>query len=164
MELYRLGLALGLEPEKAREIATAIDEWRRPAESPLFDGYYLSLTPSFRPPHASFQEIEELLLVKGVSPDIYYGTYAPATEQGGPRLTPRTGLADCLSVFGSRDRFDANTAPPAVLSIRATAQPRLANGAISDLKRTVAARVKYMPTSYDSPIHVLRWYDSAWSN
>jgi general secretion pathway protein K len=213
VELYRLGLALGLEPEKAREIATAIDEWRRPAESPLFDGYYLSLTPSFRPPHASFQEIEELLLVKGVSPDIYYGTYAPATEQGGPRLTPRTGLADCLSVFGSRDRFDANTAPPAVLAavglsaddisallerrrtapltredlmgflnsigspgarlrvggnsiflIRATAQPRLANGAISDLKRTVAARVKYMPTSYDSPIHVLRWYDSAWSN
>ncbi|MGD0498260.1 MAG: hypothetical protein ABSC23_07475 [Bryobacteraceae bacterium] len=212
-ELYRLGLALGMEPEKAREIATAIDEWRRPVEGAVFDGYYLSLTPSFRPPHASFQEIEELLLVKGITPDMYYGTYVPATEQEGPRLVPRAGLAECLSVFGSRDRLDANTAAPAVLSaiglspyaisallerrraapftperlaaflssidapdarlrvggnsiflIRATAQPRLANGAISDLKRAVAARVKYMPAGYDSPIHILRWYDSAWSN
>jgi hypothetical protein len=24
--------------------------------------------------------------------------------------------------------------------------------------------VKYMPVGYDSPIHILRWYDTAWSN
>jgi general secretion pathway protein K len=212
-ELYRLCLALGLEPERSREIAAAIDEWRRPEEAPQFDSFYLSLTPSFRPPHASFQENEELLLVKGVTPDIYYGTYAPSAEAEGPRLEARSGLADCLSVFGSADRVDANTAPPAVLAavglspyaihallerrraapltseqlgpfltslgaqdlplrvggnsiflIRATARPRLAGGGVSDLRRTVAARVKYMPSGYDSPIHVLRWYDSAWSN
>ena len=40
-------------------------------------------TPSFRAPHASFQEIEELLLVKGVTPDIFYGTYVPAAEPTG---------------------------------------------------------------------------------
>jgi hypothetical protein len=51
-----------------------------------------------------------------------------------------------------------------IVTFRATAQLRLANGHLSDLKRTVAAQVKFMPTGYDSPIHILRWYDMAWSN
>src|ERR1051326_3728881 len=72
-DLNRLMLALGVEPAKAQEIAEAIDDWRRPSESGgAFDGYYLSLTPSFRAPHASLQEIEELLLVKGITPAILY--------------------------------------------------------------------------------------------
>jgi general secretion pathway protein K len=215
-ELYRLGVALGLDPDRARQIAAAIDEWRSPALGLTgLDSYYLSLTPSFRPPHASFQEIEELLLVRGVTPDIYYGTYAPAAEPGAedaPRLMPRPGLANCLSVFRSRDRVDANTAPPAVLAavglspdaiavlvarrnsaplspeqlqplldtlgpsanrlrlggntiftLRATARPRLADGRLSDLRRTLAAQVKYMSAGSE-PIQVLRWYDAAWSN
>jgi hypothetical protein len=41
---------------------------------------------------------------------------------------------------------------------------RLANGQLSDMKRTVAAQVKYMPASYATPIHILRWYDATWSN
>lgn len=216
-ELYRLGVALGLTPNHAREIALAIEDWRTPSlEGSPMDVYYLSLTPSFRPSHASFQEIEELLQVKGVTPDIFYGTYVPAPEGApadGPRLLPRQGLVDCLSVFGSKDRVDVNTASPAVLSavelnpdainailqrrraapilekdlgpflqligapafrlrvegnsivtMRATAQLRLGNGQLSDLKRTVGAQVKYMPGGYDSPIHILRWYDTAWSN
>jgi general secretion pathway protein K len=216
-DLFRLGVALGIEPERAQLIAAAIDDWRRPAtEGSPFDAYYVSLTPSFRARHASIQEIEELLLVKGVTPDIFYGTYIPAADGAGPgqpRLIPRGGLADCLSVYGSKDRVEANTASPAVLAavglspyaigallerrrmaplngqqlfaflqsvgassdrlraegssiltLRATARLRLANGQLSDLKRTVAAQVKYMRTGSDSPIHFLRWYDTAWSN
>jgi len=202
-ELYRLGVALGLDPELAREIAMAIDERRQPAGLGAAD---LSLRPSFQPPHASFQEIEELLLVKGVTPGIFYGTFVPGREDA--TLAPRAGLADCLSVYGSRDRVDANTAAPAVLAavglgpdavaalverrragplsagdlaqfaassnrlrlggnsiftFRATARPRLGDGRLSDLKRTVAAQVKYMPAGYGSRIHILRWCDAAWS-
>ena len=54
-ELYRLGLALGLDPERAREVALGIADWRSPSApgaSPL-DSYYLALTPSFRARHAS---------------------------------------------------------------------------------------------------------------
>jgi hypothetical protein len=51
-----------------------------------------------------------------------------------------------------------------IVTIRATAQVRLPNGGFSDVKRTVAAMVKYMPQGYDSPIHVLRWYDTAFSD
>jgi general secretion pathway protein K len=215
-ELYRLMTALGLAPERAREIALAIADWRAPAPGGpgALESYYLSLTPSFRPRHASLEEIEELLLVKGITPDIFYGTYVPAQESSeGARLVPRQGLMDCLSVFGSKDRLDANTASPAVLAaigippdvinallarrrmapltepqlleflqsfgvsagrlrvegnsiltIRATARLRLADGRFSDLRRTVGALVKYMPTGYDAPIHILRWYDTAWSN
>jgi general secretion pathway protein K len=213
-DLYRLGVALGLDPERAREIAMAIDDWRRPPEDDSFDRYYLSVAPSFRVPHTSFQEIEELLAVKGVTPDIFYGTWLPGSElEGRQRLTPRPGLMDCLSVFGAPDRVDANTAQPAVLAavglspyavnallerrrrapltieqlyqfmasidasaarlrvegnsivtIRATARLRVAGGKLSDLRRTVGAMVKYMPPGYDSPIHILSWYDTAWSN
>jgi hypothetical protein len=57
-----------------------------------------------------------------------------------------------------------------IITYRATARLRLSNGKLSDLKRTVAAQVKYMPPGYDTQIHILRWYDTAapgpmaWSN
>ena len=50
-----------------------------------------------------------------------------------------------------------------IFTMRATARLRLQNGQLSDLKRTVAALVKYMPVGYDAPIHILSWYDMAWS-
>jgi len=32
------------------------------------------------------------------------------------------------------------------------------------LRRTTAAMVKFMPSGYDSPIHILRWYDTAFAD
>jgi len=119
--LYRLNVALGMDPERAREVALAIEDWRRPGpQAGPLGAPNLAAGPSFRVLHASIEEIEELLQVKGVTPDIFYGTYIPAPEGsvlgGGPRLVARPGLIDCLSVYGSRDRVDANTAQPAVLA------------------------------------------------
>ena len=219
-ELFRLLIALGVDPGRAREIALAILDWRSPAApggglSP-FDQFYLGLQPSFRARHASFEEIEELLMVKGITPDLFHGTWEAVGQasESGPRLIPRTGLADCLSVFGTNAQVDANTAQPAVLAavglppdsiaalverrrvmpflnpqqlapflqaagpvgprlriggssiytLRATARPRMANGQLGELRRSVAAMVKFMPPGYDAPWHILRWYDTAWSN
>jgi hypothetical protein len=50
-----------------------------------------------------------------------------------------------------------------ILTLRATARLILPNRQLSDLRRTVGALVKYMPTGYDAPVHILRWYDTAWS-
>jgi general secretion pathway protein K len=214
-DLYRVTLALGVDPARAQEIAEAIDDWRRPMPAgSRFDLYYSSQFPSFRAAHASIQEIEELLLVKGVTSEIFYGTYVPSEgDPSGVRLSPRYGLADCLSVYDSGPQVDANTAAPPVLAalglppdainalmaqrrvapltggqlasflqstgaptnrlrtgansmvlLRATARLRLANGQPSDLQRTVAARVKYLPAGFDPPMHILRWYDRAWSH
>jgi general secretion pathway protein K len=114
-ELFHLLVALGADPDRAREIANAIIDWRSPAPGgmSIFDQHYLSLSPSFRGRHASFEEIEELLLVKGMTPDLYYGTFV-RDAQG--NLSPRGGLKDCVSVYGSSTTVDANYAHPAVLA------------------------------------------------
>jgi general secretion pathway protein K len=117
--LVNLLVALGVDPQRAVEIGEAIFDWRSPsAPGSELDSYYLSLIPSFLPPHASLEEIEELLLVKGVTPDLFYGTWAPAPA--GPaagRLVWHAGLIDCLTVYGTDDpRVDVNTAEPAVLA------------------------------------------------
>jgi general secretion pathway protein K len=209
--LARLLLALGVDPIRSESIAANIIAWRTPGVATLSAPMNLAV-PTFETPHASFQGIEEMLNVQGITPELFYGTYVPAPPEapaGAPRLQARPGLVDCLSVFGGKDYLDINTVEPAVLvavgappeeiaailearrqaaipqsalgafpppsgfrfqpegnsivTIRATAQARLPNGGISDVKRTVAAMVKYMPEGYDSPIHVLRWYDTAFS-
>jgi general secretion pathway protein K len=215
-QLMRLLIALGVDPGPAVEITRAIIARRGGAPSSGNPPLSQPGGPSFPVPPASLQEIEELLSVRGITPELFYGTYVPALVEPGPgepRLIRRSGLVDCLSVFGSKAQVDANTADPAVLAaigitpdgiqmllrqrrigpftqerigqlipmlgpggtllrlegnsiltIRATARVRLANGQLSDMKRTVAAQVKYMPSSYSTPIHILRWYDATWSN
>jgi general secretion pathway protein K len=211
-ELTRLLLALGVDPQRASVITSATLAWRHPGVLNVTVPMNLA-APTFETPHASFQAIEEMLNLEGVTPEIFYGTYVPAAADpapGAPRLEARPGLVDCLSVFGAKDTVDINTAQPAVLAalgvppetiagilnrrrlqpfspqglaglggvgaarfkaegnsivtIRATAQARLPGGGFSDVKRTVAAMVKYMPNGYDSPIHVLRWYDTSYSD
>jgi general secretion pathway protein K len=115
-DLFRLLVNLGAEPERAREIALGIVDWRSPAPraGPTpFDQYYLSLAPSFLARHASFEEIEEVLLVKGMTPQLFYGTYE-RSAQG--QLMARGGLKDCITVYGALGAFDVNTAEPAVLA------------------------------------------------
>jgi general secretion pathway protein K len=209
-ELLGLLAALGAPPDQAEAVAQAIVDWRSPSPGGSFTGfdqYYLSLAPSFRARHASFQEIEELLLVRGVTPDLFYGSYA---KDGQGRLIPRAGLRDCLSVYGSTRTLDANTVPPAVMqaigispeaasaiaalrsaapirdlgqltpfssggagvsrlgltlspivTLRATARLRLANGQFTDLRRSVSAVVKFLGPEWNPPFHILRWYDTA---
>jgi len=210
--LTRLGMALGLDEARAGALAQSIDQSRRPGGG---GAPGIGAAPSFPSTGASLQEIEELLSVPGVTPELFYGTYVPQQDASGKmQLSRRAGLADCLTVYGLRNEVDANTAEPAVLAaigmnpgaiaalvgqrsqapitpgqlgnvragagplaaglrvgghsiitLRATARLRLDNGQLSSLRRTVAASIKYMPAGYptDSPIHILRWYDTAWS-
>ena len=103
-ELMRLLLALGVPEDRAGEMVAAIVDWRTPV-SPLrlspFDAFYLAQSPSFLPRHASFTENEELLLVKGITPDLYYGTSLDGS---------RAGLRDCVSPTAYEGPVDINTA------------------------------------------------------
>jgi general secretion pathway protein K len=75
------------------------------------------------------------------------------------RLQPFRPGGD-VGAFGSRLRVGGNS----IFTLRATARLRLQNGQLSDLRKTVAAIVKFMPPNYDAPYHILRWYDNAWRN
>ncbi len=134
-DLFRLLLNLGAPPEQANEVARAIMDWRSqvPTAASPFDQFYLSRAPSFRAPHASFEEIEELLLVKGMTPELYYGTWE-RDAQG--QLTPRGGLRDCVSIYGATEGWDVNTAHPAVLATI---------GVPPDLVAAIVARRAAMP-------------------
>jgi general secretion pathway protein K len=111
-EFLNLLLALGAESRRAEEITAALIDWRSPSRGSQFDAFYLSQSPSFRARHASFEEVEEALLVKGMTPDIFYGNYS-RDRQG--RLVRLGGFRDCVSVFGTTQRFDVNSAEPALL-------------------------------------------------
>lgn len=115
-DLLRLMAGLGLEPLRAQSIVAGISAWRGGpgGESGGFmDPALLVGVPSFRPPRASFQEVEELLQIKGVTPELFYGGLE-WDAQG--RAIRRVGLRDCLSVHGSRWAVDANSAPAPVLA------------------------------------------------
>jgi len=113
-DLTRLITVVSGDPARAAEIAAAIIDWRTPSPGATsFDQYYLSLGPTFRARHASFQEIEELLSVQGMTPELYYGNYIP--DSAG-RLYATGGLRDALSVWGSTTGpFDINTVSPALM-------------------------------------------------
>lgn len=135
-ELRNLLLVLGADPTQAQTISAGIVDWRSPTPGGSFtefDQHYLSLAPSFRARHASFEEIEELLLVQGMTPDLFYGSYT-RDEQGG--LVRHAALRDCLSVYGSRGPIDINTVEPAVLQ---------AIGISPDVVAAILARRRSVP-------------------
>lgn len=210
-QLTSLALVAGASPGQAGVITAGILDWRSPSPGGFtqFDQHYLALPSSFHSRHASFQEIEELLLIQGVTPDLFYGGYAH-NAQG--TLVAHAGIKDGLSVYGSPGPIDPNTAPASVMvaigispdaaaaivalrnvapitsmdqlapfrdsgpgfsrlalntgsvvTLRSTAWLRRADGQASELRRSVAATVKFLGFQYNPPYHVLRWYDNAYS-
>src|SRR5579864_7197663 len=100
---------------RAADLVNAIVDWRAPSPESPFDPYYFSIAPTFHARHASFEEIEELLLVHGMTPEVFYGNYVPNSPDPNSRLLATGGLRDCLSPWGSLGNFDINTASPALM-------------------------------------------------
>jgi general secretion pathway protein K len=118
-QLYRLLLVLGTPEARARMVTDAILDWRKapPGGAGLFDGEYRA--SSFLAPHASFQQLEELLLVRGMTPELFYGYYGAGPD--GSRIW-HAGLRDCVTTLGSQgSSFDVNTvAAPLLASLGAS--------------------------------------------
>jgi general secretion pathway protein K len=115
-DLMRLMLAAGIEPERASSIVESIIDWRSPAPpdaTTALDQFYLSRQPSFRARHASFEEVEEVLLLRGMTPELFYGAYQRMPDG---KLLPTGGLKDMLSPYGTIGAFDVNTSHPALLA------------------------------------------------
>lgn len=96
----------GLDPEAADSLVDAVKDWIDPddqitgfgAES----GYYLSLKQARGCRNGPLRSLDELLMVRGVSPELFYGT----------REHP--GISRYLTVYGD-GRVNINTADPLIL-------------------------------------------------
>ena len=113
---------------RLRVIVDSIMDWRDPDKLHRLNGaeddYYLSLRVPYKAKNGNFETIDELLLVKGMTPEILYGNVAdperraaleaqlPWERQLGPGEL--LGVARHLSVFGT-GQVNVNTAGPEVL-------------------------------------------------
>src|SRR5260370_13490107 len=97
-QLMALMAGLTVPADRASMIVQGILDWRSPSPGGAFtdfDQYYLSISPTFRSRHSSFEEIEELLFVRGITPELFYGRNDNGTA--GAR-SPRRGVLGCLSL------------------------------------------------------------------
>ncbi len=105
--LRNLFANLGLSMEDVDTIVDSIADWRDADDLVRLHGaesdYYASLPTPYKPRNADFQTLEELLLVKGVTPQILYG--------GGGKK----GIIDYLTVYSRSPKINVNAAPKEVL-------------------------------------------------
>ena len=112
--LNELLLQAGVKEKKTRDtIVDSIQDWVDKDDLHRLNGaedsYYLSLTPPYRAKDGRFSTVEELLLIKGVTAEIFYGTPYKDVEEGGFK-----GLVNFISITGS-NRVNINSAPEEVL-------------------------------------------------
>ncbi len=112
---YGAGIGEGLE---ADSIIDCIIDWLDRDDLHKMNGaeddYYRSLSPPYECKDGPFDTVEELLMVKGITPEILFGSdYAGEEEQRGSY----PGIAKFLTVWGSGGRFNRYTADSTTISI-----------------------------------------------
>lgn len=107
----------GLSPEDAETIGDSILDWRDEDDMPRPNGaesaYYLSLPAPVKPRNGRFAAVDELLSVKGVTPDLY-GRF----------------LSKVFTVYGNSLFVDINEAPAEVLRVLPEFTPETARAVV----------------------------------
>jgi type II secretory pathway component PulK len=107
-------------PNMTDDVANSIVYWIDPTATPRGSGatdeYYGSLTPSYAAKHAPLDSIEELLYVRGVTPDLLFGNdrnrngvLDPDEDDGSGQLNP--GWAAYLTVYSREQNVDSTGQP-----------------------------------------------------
>jgi general secretion pathway protein K len=112
-QLHQLLAALGVDAAESDIIVDSILDWMEPGDLHRLNGaktddYYKNLDPPYRCKNAPLDRVEELLLVRGVTPELFYG--APAKDEE----PARPGLVDLVTTT-SQGQINVNTASPTVL-------------------------------------------------
>jgi general secretion pathway protein K len=96
----------GLDPQTVDNLVDAVKDWLDPDDDitrfGAEKGYYLSLATPYACRNGPMSSLEELLLVRGVTPRLFYGD------------AHRPGISSYLTVYGD-GRVNVNTADPLVL-------------------------------------------------
>ena len=140
LERFLSAEEFGLDPERVGDILDAITDWLDPDnEVTKFgaeDSYYQSLDTPYACKNGPMDFLDELLLVKGITPDLYYGAEG------------RPGISNYLTTYG-QGLININTADPMVLR------------ALSEHidQETAAAMVSYRDNE-DNDLSKPDWYRS----
>jgi general secretion pathway protein K len=106
--LKNLLLNSGVRQEEADTIVDSIMDWRDPDDLHRLHGaesdYYMSLPNPYKAKDANFDTLEELLLVKGMTPEILYGD------------SKKKGIIDFLTINSKTSQININAAPKEVLT------------------------------------------------
>jgi general secretion pathway protein K len=117
---------LGLEAEKRDVVVDSILDWRDPDDLIRVNGaendYYQSLKEPYRCKNANLDSVEELLLVKGITPELFNGKKGTGAGEGevtktleeGVRVAD-VGLKEIFSVYAPGEQVDINSASLPVL-------------------------------------------------
>ena len=102
--------ACGVEEGAERTaLLNSVADWRDGDSNHGLDGaendYYEDLPEPYLCKNGTLENLEELLLIKGVTPELYHGT------------EDRPGLKDFLSVRGHREALDINSASPRAFAL-----------------------------------------------
>ena len=114
-----------LTEDEASGIVEALIDWIDEDDDPLgFGGaessYYQGLETPYTPRNGPMEFIEELLLVRGITPELYYGI------EGIP------GLATLVTPHGRGGKININTADPLVLgALSEQISPEMVDGMLS---------------------------------
>jgi general secretion pathway protein K len=97
---------LGVEQDRANILTDSILDWIDPDDLHRLNGaesdYYMSLSPPYTAKNGPFDSVEDLLWVRGVTPELFYGD------------EERVGLRDIFSVDSPAGGVNLRTASPAV--------------------------------------------------
>ena len=115
--LFNLLIMVGLDEQTADMITDSIEDWRDRDDLNRLNGaesnYYQALQEPYLAKNGLFDVPEELLLVKGITPEIYYGR--KGTTQDGAQIE-YYALQKYLTTFTTINRINVNSAPLPVLA------------------------------------------------
>jgi general secretion pathway protein K len=110
---------LGWEQEIRDVVVDSILDWRDPNDFHRVNGaeneYYESLKEPYHCKNGNLDSIEELLLVRGVTRDLFYGKKELKGEEEEEKKADQAGLRDLFSIYSTGEQVDINSATPIVL-------------------------------------------------
>ena len=124
-------ILIGVDAGEYPQIVACIQDWIDADDDPHIGGaessYYQGLTPAYNSKNGPIDDLSEMLLIKGITPEMYWGsgtTNTPATSSPQPQnpfsppgqQTYSAGLVDLFTPISS-GRININTASETTLQL-----------------------------------------------